>query len=155
VKLAKKIYHKSWDMQGKLHVFLQIFLLVGFWPLLPKNSGSTAVNFSRPTIFFVGPVLSYFAEFSAGWHQCKNYVLNKTGQTVTQTYRYSTSIPNLFSNHISLYHFQRPNAITYTELIFHMKNRTSKGMWFNYIFPAITKTCVDKFRTYQNYNAVD
>jgi hypothetical protein len=42
-------------------------------------------QFFPATEFFLGPVLSYFAEFSAGWQQCKNYVLNKTGQTVTQT----------------------------------------------------------------------
>jgi hypothetical protein len=49
--------------------FHQIFFSAGVRPLLAKNDGRTAANFSRPTILFLGPVLIYFAEFSAGWQQ--------------------------------------------------------------------------------------
>jgi hypothetical protein len=53
VKLSKKIYYKSWDLPGKIHVFHPIFL-GRFLAFTAKNGGRTIANFSRPTVFFWG-----------------------------------------------------------------------------------------------------
>jgi hypothetical protein len=42
--------------------------LTGFQPLLAQNGGRTTASFSLQKDF-LGPILCFFAEFSAGWQQ--------------------------------------------------------------------------------------
>jgi hypothetical protein len=53
----------------KIHVFHEIFFVGRFSAAFGKKRRPYGRQFFSPNYFFLGPVLSYFAEFSAGWQQ--------------------------------------------------------------------------------------
>jgi uncharacterized MAPEG superfamily protein len=66
---------------AKLHAenqdFHEVFFSACVLPLSSKFGGRPAAKFSWLIIFFVRLVLSYFAEFLAGWQQCSRHLRTK------------------------------------------------------------------------------
>jgi hypothetical protein len=64
---------------GEKHVFFKIFFFGRFSAAFAKIRRPYRRQMFPANHFFLRPILSYFAEFSAGWQQCKHFAVNIFG----------------------------------------------------------------------------